>query len=263
MIFGKGKILHFGMVAHELIVCYSIWVLVMQFGISLPLAILFALTASVITGLGFAWLSLRLEEDAFGVMSIALHLMVLSVVLNWQSVTRGALGIPRIPRAPFPETLEGYALMVISLMIVWLLILWRIDRGSFGRKLTALSEHGWHAASLGVQRVWVHSIAFVLAGIGIVIGYTLFPPYLYLVTPTDFHFPTMIFYVMVVVAGGPGKIWGVAIATFAIVFLREGVRFIDLPHDMVGPVRLILFGLILFISVYLRRDKVFPKARTI
>ena len=263
VVFGKGKILHFGQEAQDIVVAYMIWVLVMRFGFPLGVALLAGVLAAVLSAALFTWLSLRLEPDGFGVMSIAVHLACLSVVLNWQSVTRGALGIPRIPRAPFPSSLEGFALLTSMLLVAWLLVLWRLDRGTFGRQLTALAGHEWHAASLGIDRRKVHFLAFLISGIGVVFAATLFPSYIFLLTPSDYHFPAMILFVMCTVAGGPGHLWGVSIATFAIVFLREGLRFISLPPDILGPMQLILFGLILLVAVWYRRDTLFPKQRVV
>ena len=73
----------------------------------------------------------------------------------------------------------------------------------------------------------------------------------------------MIFFATIVIAGGPGSMRGAIIATFGLTILREGIRFINLPYDLIGPVRLLLFGVILFMAVYLRRDTLFPPERRI
>src|SRR3989344_4427114 len=84
MVFGKGKILHFGQEGIALIATYSLWALIVVKGFSYPSALAASVAATVLIALLFAWLSLRLEPDGFGVLSIAVHLMVLAIVLNWQ-----------------------------------------------------------------------------------------------------------------------------------------------------------------------------------
>jgi len=263
LVLGRGKILHFGQVALSLVSVYTLWVLVVQYHFHFIPAFFLAFVAVTIAAIIFAWLSLRLEADGFGVMSIAVHLSVLAVVHNWQSVTRGALGIPRIPRGFLPASPEGYALFVVVAAAIWVIIIWLLDRGRFGRALSALSQHEWHAQSLGIERRRIHTFAFIIAGIGALGSAALFPPYLYLLSPSDYAFPWMIFFVMVVVAGGSGRMWGVVLATFFLVFLKEGLRFIALPPDVLGPVRLMLFGIILFAAVWWRRDNLFPQERKI
>lgn len=263
IVFGKGKILHFGQEAQSLIAVYTIWVLVVQFQQPFVVALFASIVLTALISLLLAQLSFRLEPDGFGVMSIALHLAILSIILNWQSVTRGALGIPRIPRGILPVSLEGYALVVVLSAIAWYFFLRLVERGSFGRNLAALSEHEWHAESLGIPRKRVHTIAFLLAGAGSMISSVLFPPYLFFLSPLDYNFQHMIFFVMCVVAGGPGSLRGVTLAIFLITFLREGLRFMGLPSNILGPVQILSFGLILFIAVCVRRDTLFPKQRTV
>ena len=263
IVFGKGKILHFGQEAQSLTAVYSIWVLVVQFQQPFILALLISVLLTIGMSLILAWLSFRLEPDGLGVMSIALHLSVLAVVLNWQSVTRGALGIPRIPRGVLPSSIEGYTLVVVLIGVAWYLLLRHLDNGSFGRQLAALSEHEWHAEATGIHRKRVHIFAFLLSGMGSIIASALYPPYIFLLGPSDYNFPHMIFFVMCVVAGGPGSLKGVTIATFLIMFLREGLRFTGLPPDILGPVQIMAFGIILFVAVCWRRDTLFPQQRTV
>jgi branched-chain amino acid transport system permease protein len=263
VVFGKGKILFFGQEGLSLVVVYTLWIIVMQFGMSYFTGALLAIVALIVTALLFAWLALRLDEDAFGVMSIAMHLVILAIILNWQSVTRGALGIPAIPRTPLPTSIEGFVLLMILVAAAWIAFIWWMDRGSFGRSLNALSEHKWHAQSLGISRPKIYCIAFLIAGMGSFISSTFFPPYQHLLTHTDYNFPAMIFFVMIVVAGKPGSVKGCAAAAFLIVFLKEGLRFLPLPVGYTGPTELILFGLILFGAVWWRRDVLFPRQRTV
>ena len=78
-----------------------------------------------------------------------------------------------------------------------------------------------------------------------------------------FGYSALVFVVMIVVAGKPGSVIGVTISTFLLIVLQEALRFVPLASSVLGPMRLILFGLILFIAVYIRRDTLFPKEREI
>ena len=68
---------------------------------------------------------------------------------------------------------------------------------------------------------------------------------------------------MAVVAGKPGSVLGVTFSTVLLVLLKEGLRFLPLPTAVLGPVRLLLFGIILLVAVYVRRDTLFPQQRTV
>jgi branched-chain amino acid transport system permease protein len=262
LIFGKGKILNFGPMAVMMITNYSIFITLLMTG-SYAYGILAGLIAATIISITFALLSLRLEADGFGVLSIAMHLIVIAIVLNWTSLTRGALGIPQLPKMPFLNSPMDFALFASVIAFFWILFMWWIHRSSLSRQLEALADNPWHAKSLGINRSKVHIIVFLIYGLATVLVGMMFPQYFGLLHPNDMLFPVTIFYVLVIVAGGPGKMWGVLLSVTVVVLLKEGIRFVPLPIGMIGPVRLILFGVILFAAVWWRRDTLFPKQRTI
>ena len=262
LLFGKGKILHFGPLGVSVFIAYALVLTLLATG-SFSIAILVALFTSVAVSLFFAWLALRLEPDGLGVMSIAVHLSMLAVVLNWQSLTRGALGIPGVPRMPFLTSVSDFAILATIVGILSVVCLWWIDRGTVGRELVALAENEWHAKALGINRTRVYIIAFLIIGIAIVVQNVLFVQYITLLHPNDYQFPAFVFYLMIVVAGNPGSVWGVTLSTILLILLKEALRFIPLAPAILGPVRLMLFGIILFVVVWWRRDTLFPKQRSI
>lgn len=262
LVFGKGKIFHFGPLGVAGASGYALFVTLKSTG-SLPLSILVGCSVAILASLLFTWLSLRLEPDALGVMTIAVHLMVLAIVLNWTSVTRGALGIPGIPRPAILSSLEMFTVVLLVLTSVFVCVYYKLYRSSFGRQLSALAEHNWHARSLGINRAWVHAVAFCVLGLSHVYGAYFGFTYIYFISPNDFQFPIFIFLVMAVIAGNPGSFRGSIISATLIVALRECLRFLPLEASVLGPVRLILFGLILFGAVWIRRDTLFSHQRSI
>lgn len=262
LIFGKGKVLHFGPMGVTLIAAYALYLTMMATG-SYLLGIAVSVVAALILSAFFAWLSFRLEPDGLGIMSIAVHLALLAVVLNWTDLTRGALGIPRIPRMPFLSSVPSFAIAMTLVAVAWIIALRILDRSPFGRQLAALAEHEWHAKALGIDRIRVHTGAFLIGGLAAVSTQAFFPQYISLLHPNDYLFPSFIFYVTCVVAGKPGSVLGVALSTTLLVLLKEGLRFVPLPLGLLGPLRLMLFGVILLGAVWWRRDTLFPKPRTV
>lgn len=262
LIFGRGKILHFGPIGVSLVSAYSA-VLTLSSTQNFFLGFLAALAGASCASALFAWLSIKLEPDGLGVMSIAVHLAVLAVILNWNSVTRGALGIPRVPRLPFLDSVADFALVSMVLALCTVMVMHRIDRSAFGRTLRALAEHDWHARSLGIHKPVAHFTAFFISGVCTSISNFLFPQYLVLLHPNDYQFSALVFMVMLVVAGVPGSVLGATISTALLVTLKEALRFVPLAPSVLGPVRLILFGIILFVAIWWRRDTLFPKQRSV
>jgi branched-chain amino acid transport system permease protein len=159
--------------------------------------------------------------------------------------------------------MESITLTMTSLAIAWVTFLWWLNRSPFGRKLAALAEQEWHAQALGISRVRTHLSAFLISSIGVTVAIIFYSQYIRLLHPNDYLFPALIFYVMCVVAGKPGSVWGVTLATTLLVLLKEGLRFVPLEASLLGPLRLMLFGAILFVAVWLRRDTLFPQQRRV
>jgi len=262
VVFGKGKILHFGHTGTAIVSAYSV-ILLLQSTESWMVA-LFGATIIVSTlSILFAGLALKMESDGFGILSLAVHLSLLAFVLTATDITRGALGIAKISRFPGLESPTAFAVASVLLALGFIALSILLDRSAFGRSLTALAENRYHAESLGISRRTVFIGAFLFAGLGALLTNALFPQYLGLLHPSDYGFPALVFIVMCVVAGGPGSVRGVIVSTVLLVLLREGLRFIDVPPDLRGPLLLLFFGVILTIAVFLRRDTIFPKQRSV
>ncbi|MSR87031.1 branched-chain amino acid ABC transporter permease [Candidatus Peribacteria bacterium] len=262
LIFGKGKIFHFGPIGVSLIAAYASFLTLNATGsylVAIAIGSTFALLASAL----FAWLSFRLDPDGLGILSIAAHLAIINVVLNWSSFTGGAMGIPKIPRMPYLDSLPTFTITVSTIAICWIIFLFVLEHSAFGRQLQALAEHEWYAKALGINRIRIHMIAFFIGGIGALLTNIFYHQYIHLVYLSDFGYPVFIYFVMIVVAGRPGSVLGVTLSTILIVTLKEAVRFIPLPSHILGPVRLLIFGVILLAAVWVQRDSLFPKKRTI
>ncbi len=262
LLFGRGKILYFGPLAVSMAAGYGVFVTRDWTGsylLSLPVGLILASGISLV----FAWMALRLTDDAIGILSLAVSLGAMAVILNWNSVTGGAMGITRIPRMQGIESLPAFAIASIVIGLGWAWLMLQVDRSRIGRNLKALSEHSEAAASVGISRARTYVIAFLIAGIGVTLSNVLYPQYLGLVYPSDFGFQYLVFFMMCVIAGKPGSVPGVTIATILLALVKEGIRFIDLPISLVGPLRLMIYGLILIIALYVRRKEMFPVQRTV
>lgn len=262
LIFGKGKIFHFGPLGCSIVTAYTGF-LTLSATQSWVLAFIAAGIASALLSSFFTWLSFRLDPDGLGILSLAVHLTLLTIVLNWSSVTRGAQGLPNIPRIPGLETQGAFAIAMLIVAGSWVAFLMWLDSQPFARRMSALAESQWQAAALGISRAQTHFWAFLIGGMGAVLTNMAYHQYIRLVYPSDFSYQYFIFMILVVVAGKPGNALGVTISVALITALKEGLRFLPLSIDIVGPMRLLLYGVILLLAVWWRRESLFPKRRSI
>lgn len=261
-VFGRGKIFHFGPIGVATVSAYGTFLTLNSTG-SFLLGLAAGVMMALLFSLLFSWMSFRLDPDGLGIMTIAVHLALLAVILNWTSLTRGALGLPRIPRVQFADSAFGFALLTTAVCAGWVIFFLWLNRTKLARRVSALAEGEWHAKALGVSRTSAHMAAFLILGLTLASDNFFYAQYYHLLHPSDYSFPAFVSLLMITVAGKPSSAVGAVIATVLLTLLKEGLRFLPLPSAVLGPLRLMLFGAILLAAVWVQRDTLFPKKRMI
>ena len=265
--FGLGKMFNLAHIAVYAIGAYTTALMSTDHGYS----IWYCLPASMITSAVFALLigaiSLKLSHDYFAIGTLAFSSVVTAVLINWKSLTRGVLGIPGIPRpeiAPFDFYTNSNFLVLVYILVAYVyLSLYIVFHSRFARQLRALSEFPQAAASLGVNIKTVRNLSFMISSMFAGLAGALFSYYINYIDPTSFGLQEMVFVLSIAIVGKPGSFWGVSLAAVFLVLLPEPLRFIEMSPSILGPMRQMLYALILFGVVYWKRNTLFPPERTI
>ena len=77
---------------------YTTAILLTSFGFNFFLSVLIGIMITGFVSLGIGLVLSRLKEDYYVRCSFGFNIIVYSIFLNWQSLTRGLLGIPGITR---------------------------------------------------------------------------------------------------------------------------------------------------------------------
>jgi branched-chain amino acid transport system permease protein len=212
-------------------------------------------------------IALRLSSDYFAIGTLAFSAVVSALLINWKSLTHGVLGIPGIPR---PE-LAGYdlydnrnflallAIFVIGIQIAFFFII----RSPFGRALRALAEYEQAALALGLNTTRIRNLAFLFSSFGAGLAGSFFAYYLNYIDPSSFSLSEMVFVMTIVIVGRPGSFLGVIFSTVFLVLLPEPLRFIEIDSSILGPMRQLLYAVILFAIVWWKRKTIFPEQREV
>lgn len=212
-------------------------------------------------------ISLRLSEEYFAIGTIAFSAIVLSLLVNWKSLTRGVLGIPGIPRPRLGggELIENepFTVLVVCVAGAVLFLLYWLAQSKLARDLAAQAENEWAALALGKNTVRARNTSFVLSSIFAGAAGSLYSYYITFIDPSSFQLPEMIFLLSAVVLGGPHSFWGVTGSTVFLVLLPEALRFVALDPGILGPMRQLIYGALLFVVVYLRGESLFPAERRV
>ncbi len=271
IVVGLAGLLDLGYVAFYAVGAYSYALLSTTFGLSfwvcLPLAGLFAGLWGMLLGFPV----LRLRGDYLAIVTLAFGEIIRLVLINWTDVTGGAAGVSSIPRAtffgiPFTADEDGFAArfglefdsmhrvvflyyLILVLALITNLVTLRLRRLPIGRAWEALREDEIACRSLGIDTTATKLTAFALgAAFGGFAG-SFFAVRQGFISPESFTFLESAIILAIVVLGGMGSQFGVAIAAVAMVAGPEMLRNLGGLKAVFGEgfdpneYRLLLFGL--------------------
>ena len=265
--FGLGRLFN---LAH--IACYSIGAYTTALlSTELNQSVWVCLPASMLTSAVFALLiggiSLKLTHDYFAIGTLAFSAVVTAVLINWKSLTRGVLGIPGIPRpeigsANFYENINFLYFLAVLVVLVYI-ALYCIFHSRFARRLRAQAEHEPATLSLAISIRSLRNNSFIVSSAFAGLAGAVFAYYINYIDPSSFGLHEMVFVLSIVIVGKPGSFWGVTLSTIFLVLLPEPLRFIEISPSILGPMRQLLYALILFGVVYWKRETLFPVQRAV
>jgi ABC-type branched-subunit amino acid transport system permease subunit len=201
-----------------------------------------------------------------------------AVFLNADTLTNGTNGIggvlkPSLFGTTFTLTnpMPYYITMVVILAIVMVLV-YRLQDSRLGRAWNAIREDELAAASNGVNTVTTKLLAFALGASIAGLAGVFTASKLTLVSPDQFGFTVSFTILAMVVLGGMGNVWGVAVGAFVLytiqsVVLKQLNQFFSAQHvpilekiDFV-QYQFLLYGVALVAMMLLRPEGLFPSTR--
>jgi branched-chain amino acid transport system permease protein len=284
---GYTGITNFGAAAFMAIGAYTMGILVLKAGFSFwlafPLAVLAAMAFGLIVGLP----SLRLRADYFAIATIAMSEVVRLFAQNARGLTGGNQGLFCDSSGAcyddawrhFSTTVQGWLeslgwqnpdALAPLLIVVWLSVvlftvgLIYLTKSPWGRVLRAIREDEDAARALGKNTLYYKLQSLAIAGaIGAVAGFFLALD-LATIHSDDFQPLVTFFAYGVLVLGGLGSYWGVALGSAILWGVLEATRFIDLPdppftETRIAALRYAILGLVLILVMAFRPQGMFGK----
>ena len=168
VITGYGGMLSLTQAGFFAIGSYATAILSTRFGFSfwatLPVAALFSALCGLLIGLP----TLRLKGDYLAIATLGFGEIVRNVLNNWDSLTRGPMGIQKIPMPKFfgfvinPYTKYAFLVMVIIFVAIAYFLFQRLARSRMGRALAAIREDEIAAEAMGINTTKYKVYAFIL-----------------------------------------------------------------------------------------------------
>jgi len=235
---------------------YTTALLGIHFGTNFLLGILIGMVVTALISLLVAIPAIRVRDEYLIVTTLALLIIVYTVLMNWIDLTRGASGLTGIPRpSVFGKqiiTPTAFLPLMFGFAVLCFLICWRIVHSPFGRVLRAIREDEVATESLGKNvrafKIWVFMCGGALASI----AGSLFAHYMTYISPANFTVNDTILIFAVVIVGGAANPWGPVVGAAILVSVMEALRFMEISPTIVGFTRQIAYGAVLILFMCFR-----------
>lgn len=252
---GFTGLLNLGHIAFFGIGAYTSALLTMQ-GMPFLVAFFCAGLFAALFGLLLVLATRSLRGDYFGLATLGFGFVVYSVFLNWTGLTRGPLGIPGIPKPSFllwsVQTNAEYFVLVGSITVLTLLFFWAVTSSPYGRVLEAVRDDEMAARVLGKDAQKLKCQAMGISAFCAGIAGSLFAHYITYIEPSSFFLSDIVLLLTITIVGGLASLRGSVLATVIILLLPEALRFADLPSSTMGPMRQMLYALLLVLILLYR-----------
>ncbi|RAS26367.1 ABC transporter permease [Paraburkholderia bryophila] len=246
-----------GHAALLLIGAYGSALLSVNLGWSPALTIPLAGVITALLGTLLIYPSFRLRGHYVSIATLGIGEIVGLVVLNWDSLTRGPIGITGIA----PLSLFGWQVtsarsvywFALAVLVVLALLQVRLLRSHLGRTWRAIREDDVAARAYGVRPNRYKAIAFACGGFAAGIGGAIAAHLYSYINYQTFDSQVSILALTMVILGGLGSVAGAVVGAVALISLPELFRF-------AADYRMLIYGVVLLLLVRFRPQGLFGTA---
>lgn len=235
---------------------YVTAILLTSFGMNFFLSVILGMIITGVLSLAIGFVLSKFKDDYYALGSFGFNIIIYSIFLNWQSLTRGPLGIPGISRPvlfgfTFTENIWFLVLSVVILAIVFGVCQY-ITKSSFGRVLKSIREDEEAIGVFGYRTLWYKLAVFVVSAMLAAVAGSLFASYITFIDPSSFALMESIFILAIIILGGLASNKGAVIGAVCLILLPEILRFVGFPDDIAAQMRQVTYGVILILLMLFR-----------
>ena len=183
---GYAGYVNFGTPAFFALGAYTAVFLIQSTQAPLPVLILAGGLVSALLGLGIGYLTLRLRGVFFSIATLALSIVLQTMIMNWQYVggSRG-MSVLRPSGPPFGSYVTFLFTVMVALAVVAVIVARFIERSWVGRGLAALRDNEEAAECMGVPTLRLKLFATTISGFLLGVAGAPFPYYVTFVEPNS------------------------------------------------------------------------------
>jgi branched-chain amino acid transport system permease protein len=183
---GYAGYVNFGTPAFFALGAYTAVFLIQSVRAPLPVLIVAGGIVSGLLGLGIGYLTLRLRGVFFSIATLALAIVLQTMIVNWEYVggSRG-MSVIRPSGPPFGSYVTFLFTVMAGLAVLSVLVAWFIERSWIGRGLAALRDNEEAAECMGVPTLRLKLAATTISGALFGVAGAPFPYYVTFVEPNS------------------------------------------------------------------------------
>ncbi|HUZ25992.1 MAG TPA: branched-chain amino acid ABC transporter ATP-binding protein/permease [Streptosporangiaceae bacterium] len=205
LLYGLGGQASLGQGGIVAIGAYGAGMLIVHVGWGLWPAAIAATLIGMVTGIVMGLPALRLSTWYFALASLAFSAAVVGIIDYWQNATGGVNGLVGIGENVSSQDLYWVVLVINAL---GLLLYSTFANSRLGRGLIAVKAGGEAATISGVRIVRLKLTVFAVSGAYAGAAGAIFAIAQQVISPSDFTSDFSIFFIVIVVAGGAGRLLG-------------------------------------------------------
>jgi branched-chain amino acid transport system ATP-binding protein/branched-chain amino acid transport system permease protein len=215
----------------------------MSFWLALPVAGAFAGAVGAMLALP----ALRVRGPYLAMVTIAFAFIVQHGTIEWRALTGGQNGLMGL----LPPAIGGWSLteqemavLATALAGVSLFLFHRLAESVWGKAMVAVRDAETAAGSIGLNAVAIKTAAFTLSAVFAGVAGAVFAPLMMFVAPDSFPFSQSILFLLAVIVGGAGWVFGPLIGAIVTVVSPELL-------SSLAEYRLLFFGALLLVVLWL------------
>ena len=229
---------------------YTSALLLMRLEAPFMLALLCGAVLAAASGFLLGLPTLRLSGNYLTIVTLGFGEIIRMVIMNWQSVTNGTLGLSRIPSASIfgqPLTLQnnGLYFLTLALVVLTALACHVIVNSRTGRAFLAIKQDPIAATMMGIRITRFKILAFVLSAFITGIAGSVHASFVGFIDQNTFTFDVSVLILSVVIVGGMGTMRGMFLGAAILIIFPEASRFLM-------DYRFVVYGLLLIVMMRFR-----------
>ena len=241
---------------------YAAGILSVTYGVPFLVVVPLAGLATAVVGMVFGIPSGRLKGLYLTIATLAGQFIIEYVLVHWESVTGGTMGMTLPAPVLFGIPLAGdtmffYAIYSTAVLMVFAAV--NLMRTRFGRAFVAIRDNDRAAEGMGIPIFPYKLLSFAVSSFYAGVAGALWAYYMISITAEPFNLGLSVEYIAMVIIGGLGSISGAIFGTVFITLLNEGLRWVtDTIMNMGGvagveltlaPLREFVFGLAIVLFI--------------